>query len=365
MQDEKPIRVGVVGLGGNCRLRHVPGLRACPNVEITAVCNRRRESTVAVAKEFGIARTFDRWNDLVADPQIDAVLIGTWPYLHCPITLAAIEAGKHVLCEARMAMNAEEARTMLAASRARPELVCQLVPSPFGFKADRVVKQLIDSGFLGELREVVVIATSDALADAHAPLVWRQVRELSGLNMLTLGILHETLIRWTPDPIRVMAQVCAFTPERSDPGTGLTRRVGTPDSVQVLTVLENGARGIYHVSGVTRFGPGSQIHLYGSEGTLKYELLPQDRLWGARIGEKELREIPIPPEQEYGWHVEEEFIAAIRGRQAVKFTDFATGVRYMEFTEAVARSAARGEAVELPLADDVSDESDSTKVSER
>lgn len=365
MADNKTIRVGVVGLGGNCRLRHVPGLRACSNVEITAVCNRRRESTVAVAREFGIPRLFDRWNDLVADPQIDAVLIGTWPYLHCPITLAALEAGKHVLCEARMAMNSEEGRTMLAASRARPEQVCQLVPSPFGFKADRVVKDLIESGFLGELREAVVIATSDVLADAHAPLVWRQVRELSGLNMLTLGIVHETLIRWSPDPIRVMAQVCAFTPERMDPATGLTRRVGTPDSVQVLTVLENGARGIYHVSGVTRFGPGSQIHLYGSQGTLKYELLPHDRLFGARAGDKELREIPISPDQEYGWRVEEEFIAAIRGQQSVKFTDFATGVRYMEFTEAVARSAARGEAVELPLVDEIPDETEANEESQR
>jgi hypothetical protein len=92
--------------------------------------------------------------------------------------------------------------------------------------------------------------------------------------------------------------------------------------------------------------------------------LPHDRLWGARAGEKELREIPVPPEQEYAWHVEEEFVAAIRGEQAVQFTDFATGVRYMEFTEAVARSAASGEAVELPLAEDVVDDTE-PEVSER
>jgi predicted dehydrogenase len=143
------IRVGIVGLGGNCRLRHVPGLRACEDVEITAVCNRRRESTVAAAKEFVIPRSFDRWADLVRDPDIDAVLIGTWPYLHSAITLAALEAGKHVLCEARMAVNAAEARAMLAASQTRPELVCQIVPSPLGLRADRVMKRLIGSGFLG------------------------------------------------------------------------------------------------------------------------------------------------------------------------------------------------------------------------
>lgn len=342
------IRVGIIGLGGNCRQRHVPGLRGCADVSIDAVCNRRQESTLAVAKEFGIQRTYDHWPELVADPDLDALLIGTWPYLHCPITLAALEAGKHVLLEARMAMNAEEARAMLAASRAKPGSVCQIVPSPLGFRADRVVKQLLADGFLGELREVVVIGTSDVLADRETPLSWRQSSSLSGLNMLTLGILHETLIRWVPGPVRVMAQAHAFTPRRVDPASGMLVPVGTPDSVQVLSVLEGGARGIYHVSGVARFGPGSQIHLYGSEGTLKYELSPQDRLWGARQGESQLREIPVPPEQEYGWHVEEEFIAAIRGQRQVEFTDFATGLRYMEFTEAVAASAASGRAVELP-----------------
>jgi predicted dehydrogenase len=127
-------------------------------------------------------------------------------------------------------------------------------------------------------------------------------------------------------------------------------RVGTPDSVQVLSILEGGARGIYHVSGVTHFGPGTQIHLYGSEGTLKYELAPNDRLWGAQRDESELREIAVPVDQEYGWHVEEEFIGSIRGECEVQFTDFATGVRYMEFTEAVVRSAAIAQTVELPPA---------------
>lgn len=347
---DKPIRVGIVGLGGNCRLRHVPGLVACGNVQIAAVCNRRPESTLTVAKEFGIPKTYDRWADLVADPDLDAVLIGTWPYLHCPITLAAIAAGKHVLVEARLSMNAEEARTMLAASQACPEVVCQVVPSPLGLRADRVMKRMLAAGYLGELREVVVLGTTDALADSDTPLSWRQVSELSGLNMLTLGILHETLMRWVPGPVRVMAQTHAFTPGRHDPSTGMLLRVSTPDSVQVLTVLPNGARGMYHVSGVTRFGPGSQIHLYGRQGTLKYELAPGDRLWGGKRGESELREIPVPPDEQYGWHVEEEFIAAIRGQRQVEFTNFVAGVRYMEFTQAVVESAVSSRAVKLPIA---------------
>lgn len=303
----------------------------------------------AAAAEFDIPRTFDRWLDLVQDPDLDAVVIGTWPYLHCPITLAALEAGKHVLTEARMAMNAAEARAMLAASRAHPHLVCQIVPSPLGLRADRVVRQFIRSDYLGELREVVVLATADHLAEADAPLAWRQVAELSGLNMLTLGIVHETLIRWVPDPRRVLAQLHAFTRERLDPATGARRPVGTPDSVQVLTQLTGGARGLYHVSGIARFGPGTQVHLYGSHGTLKYELAPHDRLWGGRRGSTQLQEIPVPDDQVGQWQVEAEWVESIRSGRPVELTDFATGVRYMEFTEAVALSARGGQAIDLPL----------------
>jgi len=344
------LRIGIVGLGTNTRLRHVPGLRACPQVEIVAVCNRRPESTAATARELAIPRTFEHWQDLVADAGIDAVIIGTWPNLHCPVTLAAIEHGKHVLCEARMALSAAEARAMFVASRRRPELVCQLVPSPLGLRVHRVVREMIDGGYLGQLREVVVIATSDVYADASQPLHWRQIGELSGVNVLTLGIVHETLIRWVDDPVRVLAQAEVFTSERLDTTSGMQRRITTPDSVQVLTTLAGGASGLYHVSGVTRFGPGTQIHLYGSEGTIKVELAPHERILAARRGDAELKEVAVAREKLGGWRVEEEFVGAIRGGKPVEFTDFASGLRYMEFTEAVSRSAAVGRAVELPLA---------------
>ena len=83
----------------------------------------------------------------------------------------------------------------------------------------------------------------------------------------------------------------------------------------------------------------------GSEGTLRYSMASGDRLEGARRGEPCLREIPVPAEEAGGWRVEAEFVGAIRGDEPVRFTDFATGVRYMEFTEAVARSAREGVAV--------------------
>jgi predicted dehydrogenase len=337
------------------RARHVPGLRAIADVEIVAVCNRRAASTAAAARELGIPRTFEQWEDLVSAPDIDAIVIGTWPYLHCPIVLVALKSGKHVLTEARMALNAAEAHRMLAASRQHPDLVCQIVPSPFGLAGHAVTLELIQGGFLGELREVQVFSLTGALADPASPLSWRQDGALSGLNMLTLGILHETLRRWVPPPVRVFAQAHAFIPTRIDPEGGVRRPVGTPDSVQVIAELENGARAVYHFSGVVPFGQAAAIHLYGSEGTLFYDL-NTDRIRGAsrRRGAKPggiegLLDIPIPPEKAMGWRVEADWVDSIRNKAPVKFTDFATGVDYMELTEAVARSAQLGEPVDLPL----------------
>ncbi|MCS6852902.1 MAG: Gfo/Idh/MocA family oxidoreductase [Gemmataceae bacterium] len=347
------LRVGLIGAGANTRLRHIPGLRSLPNVEIVAVCNRRASSTQAVAREYGIPRTYEHWEQVVADPDIDAIVIGTWPYLHCPITLRALDAGKHVLTEARLSLNAAEAHRMWAAARQHPQLVTQVVPSPFGLKGHDVMRELIEGGYLGQLREVYVTGLNGALADPAAPLSWRQDAALSGYNMLTLGIVHETLLRWVPPPVRVLAQVHAFIPSRIDPESGVRRAVGTPDSVQVLAILEGGARAVYQFSGVTPFGQSMGIRLYGSEGCLYYDLAA-DRIWGAsqRRGAKpgvELEEIPIPPERARGWRVEAEFVEAIRTGRPVELTPFSAAVAYMEFTEAVARSAQTGRPIELPL----------------
>jgi predicted dehydrogenase len=352
---QKTIRVGLIGAGANTRTRHIPGLRAIDNVDIIAICNRRPESTAAVAREFGVPRTFERWQDLVAAPDVDAIVIGTWPYMHCPITLAAFESGKHVLTEARLSMNAAEAHRMLEASRRHPELVAQVVPSPFGLKGDTVMRELLDQGFVGDLLEYSVVSRNDALADPAAPLAWRQDAALSGYNTLTLGIIHETVLRWLPPPIRVMAQVHAFIPTRIDPASGVRRPVGTPDSVQVLTVLHSGARGIYQVSGVARHGQAMMISLFGTKGQVHYDLIA-NRIHGTATSQTgptsakgDLPEIPIPREKMRDWQVEADFIDAVRGGQPIRLTDFATGVSYMEFTEAVARSAEEFRAVELPL----------------
>ena len=124
------IRIGLIGAGANTRLRHIPGFREQSGVEIVAVANRSRESGERIAGEYEIPKVYDNWLQLMEDDSIDAVCIGTWPYMHRNLVLASLEAGKHVLTEARMAMNAQEAHEMLDAARQFPDLVTQIVPGP-------------------------------------------------------------------------------------------------------------------------------------------------------------------------------------------------------------------------------------------
>lgn len=344
------IRVGLVGAGQNTRLRHLPGLRALPGVEIRGVVNRTAPSTAEAARQLGIPKTYADWQELVGDPELDAVVIGTWPNLHAEVTCAALAAGKHVLCEARMARDLAEAQQMLAVSRAHPNQIAMLVPSPCGLMCETEVRNLIQERFFGELREYVVLGGTSQFIDYSTPLHWRQDAQISGVNTLALGILHETFLRWFPQPNRVMAQTQIFEPVRPAPGRPGNVPVTVPDCVQVLTQLESGARGVYHLSGTQLFGPGFQLHLYGSSSTIKITFLDdEDRLLIGRHGDPALHELHIPAAKQGRWRVEEEFIAAIRGEEPVRLTDFATGVKYMEFAQAVHDSAQSGQGVTLPL----------------
>lgn len=331
------IRIGVIGAGENARVRHIPEFRRLREVEIVAVANRSRESGQNVANALGIPRVHSDWRDLLADPLVDAVLIGTWPYLHCEATCAALTAGKHVLVEARMARNLSEAEQMLAAARAHPHLVTQIVPSPLGLQCGPAVQRLLDDGALGELRELAVIGANDSLWDDRQPVHWRQDSSLSGRNVLMLGILHETVLRWCPPPDRVFAQAARWSQRQPAPG-GVAQRADLPDVLHVLTRIAGGGRGLYHLSGMALFGPATQIHLYGSHGTIRVEFGATERVCCGRAGQTALRELAIPPEERGGWRVEAEFVGAIRGEERVRLTDFETGVRYMAFTDAVLRS---------------------------
>lgn len=343
------LRIGIIGAGGIFKTRHLPGLRKIPDVQVVAVCNRSRKSGEAVAREWEIPEVLTDWRELVGRNDLDAIFIGTWPYTHAEMSIAALNAGKHVFCQARMARDTAEARQMVAAAEAHPGQVAMLCPPPAGMRGDRLIRKLIAEGYLGEPREVHATGLSAANADPAAPLHWRQIFELQGYNTLTLGMWIEVIHRWMGPHRAVAAILKTHTPQRKDPTTGEMREVRIAESASIAAELENGAIGSYSFSGVTRFAPHNTIQLYGSEGTLIYDL-DTDEIRGARVGDPHAELIPIPADLVREWTVEADFIQAIRDGKPVE-PSFQDGLRYMEFTEAVYRSHANGVRIQLPLED--------------
>ena len=329
----KTVRIGVIGAGGNTRAKHIPGFQAIPGVEVVAVCNRTQASGEKVAREFGLRSVTTNWREIIESPAIDAVCIGTWPNLHAKLAVAALRAGKHVLTEARMARNMGEAEMMLAESALHPKLVAQIVPAPMSLPFDATIIDFLRQGELGELREVVLVATNDGLADSAQPLSWRQDAALNGKNTLFMGIYYEMTLRWLGRGVSALvADAAIFTRERKD-ADGVPQATTIPESVTVLGTYVDGARLVAHFSGVERTAPRNEIRLNGSRAGLRLDLA-KNELWLTRAGQAEQR-VTIAPEKQAAWRVEADFIASIRDGKPVTLTDFATGVEYMRFTEAV------------------------------
>jgi predicted dehydrogenase len=342
-----PIRVGIIGAGGIVSSVHVPGLKRQAQVELVSVANRSLESSQRAAAELGVARAHADWEELLDAGGLDAVVIGTWPYMHRTITLAALERGLHVLCQARMANDAAEARDMLAASRRNPELVCQLVPSSGTYRIDRALQRLLGEKYVGDVLSVDVAMLQRSFAAFDGELDWRHDPEFSGLNVLNVGGTFESAMRWLGPGNRVSAMTRVHVAQRRDAG-GQLRAATIPDHVEVLYELANRAPVHMKFSETTGLSRGNEIWIYGSEGTIHVD--GEQRIFVGRRGDDALVELPNPREQQAFHRVEEEFINAIRGREPVTMNTFEIGVRYMEWTEAVHRSAASGAAVSLPLA---------------
>ena len=331
-----------MGAGANTTDKHIPLLQEIDGVEILGVGNRSEASSAAVARRFGIPRTYDHWEQAVADPDTNAIVIGTWPYLHCPVTLAALAAGKHVLTEARMAMNADEALRMLKASEAGPEQVAQVVPSPITLFADATIQRLLAEEYIGQLL-AVESRMRGGFIDSTTPMHWRQNTELSGNNIMAMGIYYEAIIRWVSRASTVMARGKIFTEQRTNEH-GDPKPVKVPEHLDVVADLECGAQLPIQQCAIAGLLEDDSIYLFGSEGTLR---LTTEKLFGGQRGDESLAEIAIPEHERGGWQVEADFVAAIRREREVTHTTFADGLHYMQFTDAVARSldSSRAETV--------------------
>ncbi len=336
--------IGFIGAGAIARLRHAPGLSEIDGVELVAVANRTSASGEKFAADFGVRTVYQDWRGLFGDDRVDAVFIGTWPYLHSEISEQALKAGKHVFCQARLAMDAADARRMLAAKEGT-DLTTMVCPPPHGMQFAPRIKQIVESGALGQIRHLVVRDFNASYLDPQTPLHWRQRESLSGANTLTLGILYEVLLTWFG--LRadwVLAGDATFVAERPDGDSSAT--VERPDAVFVTAGLENGGLASLTFSSNAGGAGETAVSAYGTGGSLHWTGGPPSNEGGSLT----LRRAPewadeqFDPDPSAAWQVEADFIAAVRAGTDGE-PSWELGLEYMQFVEAVERSARTGRRV--------------------
>src|SRR4029077_5724601 len=310
-KSNQKLRMGIVGAGNIVKTRHLPALKKNPDVDIVAVSNSTYESGEKFCKEkLPHATPMRNWADLLALPDLDIVWIGTPPYMHSAVTISALEAGKHVFCQARMSMDLAEAEEMLAVSKRYPELVTMLCPPPFGMQADLVVKKILAENYIGRPHLVRLQSFTGNYLDPETPAHWRQKIEISGLNTLTLGIYVDVLQRWLGDITGVFARGKIIYPIREG------YDVVVPDMHTILCSFENGAEGVLEFSGVYTTASGDRLEIYGSAGTLTSDFT-SDVVQAGKTGDRALHVVDIPQELEGEWRVEEDFLAAVKSKGRV------------------------------------------------
>jgi predicted dehydrogenase len=145
-------RVGIIGVGFIGTTKHLPGLATNPGLgEIVAICDLVPERAAAAKERFAPdAYTTNDWHDVVNDPSIDVVYVCTWNVSHAEITCAALEAGKHVMCEKPMAISGEEARRMVETARRTGKTLT--IGYQNRFREDtQFLRGVVDAGELGEI----------------------------------------------------------------------------------------------------------------------------------------------------------------------------------------------------------------------
>ena len=286
MTSNQQIGIGIIGTGF-ARTTQIPAFQACPGARIVTIASGKRENAERVAAEFGIPEVADDWRGVVRHEEVDLVCISTPPSTHHEIAIAALEAGKHVLCEKPLAMNAKEADKMRQSSRMFGRLA--LVDHELRFLPGRLrAYELVQSGALGVIRHVKLTFRYDKRASAERRWDWWSDEKMGGGILGAVGSHGIDAFRWIlgTEVAQVFAQFATHLKERQDANGG-KRFVTTDDECNLLlrfkdSELTPGTTGAMALSSVEAGAPEHRLEIYGAEGALLVE--GNGELWRAAVG---------------------------------------------------------------------------------
>jgi predicted dehydrogenase len=287
------VRVGVVGTSWFAKTFHLASLASHPEAELMAICGRDRERADGVAADHSIPHVYTDYREMIASGRLDALVVVTPDALHFPITMAALDAGLHVMCEKALALNADQARQMHDAAEASGLVnmvgyIWRYVP-PFNY-----VHHLIAEGYIGRCHHAHFQYQHGSAFD---PSYKWQIDPDQGHGMLgSLGSHMIDLARWyVGDIARVSGHLTSFV-ERDGPVGGPFTSAN--DSALIALEFAGGAQGTICVSGVTHVaerGQDFQVRLYGDAGSLEIDFaFAESRLRGVQKDGEEWRDLPVP-----------------------------------------------------------------------
>ncbi len=354
------LRVGVVGAGIGAG--YIAGFQEQPEVEVTALCTRTPTRLRPLAERYRIPHTYTDYESMLVQEPLDIVVIATPNHLHHSMTLAALDADKHVLCDKPLGMNTVQAREMVerAEQRGRKHFV------PFTWRflpAAAYMKEIIASGFVGQPYHINVRYFNRAWGDPHGPMRWQYDREQAGSGALgNLGshVIH--LIHWWfGDISRVSAVLKTAVKERLYPDGSGQAPIQVDDICEFLAELADGTPVVCDVSSVTWVPRTTfDVVVWGSEGGI---ILQDDwgekdastgRILATRKGDVVPTLVPIPsrltgefldmpdyytPFRACFSRMAAEFVKAIREDHPAT-PNFQDGLRVQEVMDAVLKSHA-------------------------
>ncbi len=300
------IGVGVVGTGFMCQA-HVNAYRTLPYMAyppparptLRAVAGRRIAAAEAAAGRYGFETAHADWREMLADPAVELVDNCGPNNIHAEVSIAALDAGKHVLCEKPLGRHAAESRRMLEAARRADGK--HMVAFNYRFvPAVRKARHLLEQGALGKIHHFRARYCQDWLADPEFPRVWRLRKALSGSGVLgDLGSHIVDLARFlVGEPTVVNARLKTFVSERPLAEDSAERGpVDVDDAFVALVEFDNGAIGTLEA---TRFAVGHRnaniFEINGSKGSLRFNL--------ERLNELDVHLRPDPSNPQPGFRSE-------------------------------------------------------------
>ncbi len=290
MADGK-LRVGLIGTGFG-QSTQLPGFQARADMEVVAVCSAHLDKAQRVAHEHHIAAAYDDYRAMLARERLDIVSITPPPHTHKEMTLAALAAGAHVLCEKPMAMNVAEAQVMCDAAHAAKRVA--MIDHEFRYiPARRYVEHLIRDGYIGRPYHVNIVNFGGGRADPLRPFNWWFDANTGGGLLGAIGSHYiDALATFVADIVEVCGLTDAQVRERPDAQTGQMRRVTSDDNCAFLARLAGGATASVHLSSIARPGSGERIQVFGSDGSLLID--HNGHVWGGKANEPHPQQLTIP-----------------------------------------------------------------------